>query len=251
MRSVTKILFLIIIFGVVNCTAFSQGGPPMLIDDPVPVEKGHWEINNGFILEHSASLDEFQMPLEDFNYGFNKNMHIKYEVPLILKHESGSPAIGGLGKSSIGVKWRFYNNERINFSISAFPAFSFNTLSSSAERGITEKGIEFTLPLSFLLVHHNSSYVVEIGRQFSSQNQGGWIYGSLYDIRFSEKADIAVEFFGNSDFKFTENEIFLNAGARINLSRHFNLMFSAGNNFIYHNAAENKFIAYLGLQIAL
>lgn len=223
----------------------------MLIDDPVPVEKGHWEINNGFIMEHSSGSDVFEMPLEDFNYGINSNMHIKYEVPFILMHESGSPAIGGLGKSSIGVKWRFYNNEKIGISISTFPAFAFNTLSSSSERGITEEGVEFTLPFSFLLVHHNSSYVVEIGREFSSLDQGCWIYGSLYDLRLSEKADIAVELFGNSDYKFTESEIFLNVGTRINLGKHFNLMFSAGNNFIYHNATENKFIGYLGLQLAL
>jgi hypothetical protein len=223
----------------------------MLTDDPVPVDKGHWEINNAFILEHTSSANMFEVPLEDFNYGISGNIHIKYEVPLICIHNYGSPLIGGLGKSSIGAKIRFYNNEKSKISFSAFPAFSFNIVSSSSERGITDEGIGFVLPVSFMIQRNNSSVVLEFGREFASRDQGGWIFGSLYNIRVSKIAELSAELFGTSDYKFIDNEIFINIGMRLNLSKRFNFLFSVGNNFIVHNSGENKFISYLGLQVDL
>jgi len=110
----------------------------MITDDPVTVEKGHWEINNAITYEHTASSDAFELPLEDFNYGLTDNIHLKYEVPFIILHNYGSRVIGGLGKSSVGAKWRFFENKKSKISISAFPAFSFNIPASSSERSITD-----------------------------------------------------------------------------------------------------------------
>ena len=245
-----KILTLTLtLFVVIQNSAFAQGGPPMLTDDPVPVDKGHWEINNALILEHTGNSDIFEAPLEDFNYGAFNNMHIKLEVPLIINHIAGSPTIGGLGKASFGSKWRFYNNEKSKVSVSMFPAISFNILKSSSERGITDDGVEFTLPFSFMVEKDKSSLVLEAGRQFSSKDQGGWIFGSLYNLEISKKTEVAVELFDNSDYKLRDNEILLNIGARYNFNKHLTLLVSAGNNFILHTSEENKFIAYLGLQV--
>lgn len=244
--SLTLILYLVL-----QNSILAQGGPPMLTDDPVPVEKGHWEINNAFTLEHTSNSDIFEAPLEDFNYGALNNMHIKFEVPLIINHIAGSPTIGGLGKSSFGSKWRFYNNEKSKVSVSMFPAISFNILKSSSERGITDDGVEFALPFSFMVEKDKSSLVLEAGREFASKDQGGWIFGSLYNLEVSKKTEIAMELFDNSDYKLRDNEVLLNIGARFNLNKHFTLLVSAGNNFILHNAEENKFIAYLGLQLSI
>ncbi len=251
MHGLIKILFILTLFLIVKHSIFAQGGPPMITDDPVTVDKGHWEINNAFILEHTSSSDAFQLPLEDFNYGLTDNIHIKYEVPFMLIHNTGSPVIGGFGKSSIGAKIRFYNNEKSKISLSVFPAFSFNTISSSSERGITDAGIEFVLPVSFLIERNNSAIVLEAGREFTSRDHGGWLFGSLYNIKISNRAELSAELFGNSDYKFISNEILFNIGTRINLSKHFNLLFSVGSNFILHTGPEDKFIGYLGLQLDL
>jgi len=57
--------------------------------------------------------------------------------------------------------------------------------------------------------------------------------------------------FGDPDYKFTTNEIFLNVGTRIKLSKYFNLLYSIGNNFLVHKNTENEFISYLALQLEL
>src|SRR5258706_8003817 len=158
MNNFFKIICILSFFLSANFSVHAQGGPPMVTDDPVTVEKGHWEINNALTWEHTSSSDAFETPLEDFNYGISDNIHIKYEMPIVLIHNEGSPVIGGIGKTSIGSKVRFYNNEKRHISFSTFPAFSFNILSSSSERGITDEGIEFVLPISFMIEHNNSSY---------------------------------------------------------------------------------------------
>jgi len=239
------------LFAIYQSLAFAQGGPPMLTDDPVPVDKGHWEINNAFTLEHTTNSDMFEAPLEDFNYGAFNNMHIKLEVPLIINHSVGSPTIGGIGKASFGSKWRFYSNEKSKISVSMFPAIAFNILKSSSDREITDDGFEFVLPFSFMVEKDKSSFVFEAGRQFTTKDQGGWLFGSLYNIELNKKTEVSLELFDNSDYKLKDNEVLLNIGARYNLNKYFTLLFSAGNNFILHNTEENKFIAYLGLQVSI
>lgn len=246
-----KIFFVILLLLFIkHDIIFAQGGPPMLTDDPNPVEKGHWEINSAFTLEHSHEIgDEFEVPLEDFNYGLSNSIQLKYEVPFILKHTFGSTIIGGLGKSNLGVKWRFLNNEKSEISISAYPQFIFNNLSSSTERGITEEGIELFLPIEFLKEFDNYSIDVELGRELESKDQGEWRFGLLYDRTLSKKVELASEVYEISDYTFKNNELFLNIGSRIILNDNFKLLFSVGNNFIIHNSDENKFIGYLGLQL--
>ena len=223
----------------------------MLTDDPVPVDKGHWEINNALTLEHTPNSDMFEAPLEDFNYGALNNMHIKLEAPLIINHVEGSPAIAGLGKASFGSKWRFYHNEKSKISVSMFPAIAFNILESSSERGITDEGVEFVLPFSFMVEENKSSFVFEAGRQFATKDQGGWLFGSLYNLEMNKRTGFSIELFDNSDYNLINNEMLLNIGARFNFNKHFTLLVSAGNNFILHNAEENKFIGYAGLQLSL
>ncbi len=240
------VLFIFIQFTII----FAQGGPPMLTDDPNPVEKGHWEINNAITLEHDHEIgEEFEVPLEDFNYGLSNSVQLKYEVPFILKHTFGSTIIGGLGKSNFGVKWRFLNNEKYRISISTYPQFLFNIIPASAEREITDKGIELLLPFELLKEFDNYSIAIEAGREFESKDQGEWKFGLLYDRTLSKKVGIAVEISGISDYTFKNNELFLNVGSRIILTEDSKLLFSVGNNFIVHNSDENKFIGYFGLQI--
>jgi hypothetical protein len=243
-------LFTVLIFLFFQSIIFAQGGPPMLTDDPVPVEKGHWEINNAIGLEHNHEIgDEFEVPLVDINYGLSNSIQLKYEVPFILKHTFGSILIGGIGKSNFGVKWRFLNNEKYKISISTYPQFLFNNTPVSSKREITEEGIELSLPFEFLKEFENYSIAMELARDFESKDQGEWRFGLLYDRTLSKRVEIGAEISGISDYTFKNNLIFFNAGSRIKLNEHFKFLLSVGNNFIVHNSEENKFIGYYGLQI--
>jgi hypothetical protein len=88
-----------------------RAGPPFVTDDPEPPPPGGWEINVPFILERTPGKTEMDAPLFDLNYGL-PNVQLKLEFPVEIVHEDGAGTAAGTGDLVLGVKWRFWNNER-------------------------------------------------------------------------------------------------------------------------------------------
>src|SRR5438128_2215140 len=85
----------------------AQGGPPMITDDTETVPTHHWEINTALTIEHTSTGTAYETPLMDINYGLNKRMQLKVEVPWVLIREHGMPGVSGSGDVNVGVRWRF------------------------------------------------------------------------------------------------------------------------------------------------
>ena len=100
-------VFSLMLLIITSATLFGQGGPPMITDDTETVPKGHFEINNGFTMERGTDGTLYSIPLIDFNYGLNKRMQLKIEMPYAAFHGIGQPTIHGPGNMNIGVRWRF------------------------------------------------------------------------------------------------------------------------------------------------
>jgi len=103
----------------VTIAARAQGGPPFRTDDPETPGNKHWEINFGWIGDRNPQAGAYQVPDFDINYGLGDRIQLKYEIPIAIEETRVQPAtvdgpalpgqaIGGLGESLLGIKWRFY-----------------------------------------------------------------------------------------------------------------------------------------------
>src|SRR4029453_16910449 len=98
----------------------AQAGPPFVTDDPEPPPPGGWEINVPFILERSPGKTEVDAPLFDLNYGL-PNIQLKLEIPVAIVHNDNDGTAAGAGDLLIGVKWRFFNNEKSQLQVGIYP----------------------------------------------------------------------------------------------------------------------------------
>lgn len=116
-------------------------GPPYLTDDPIPTDTGHWEIyaftgGEGF----GSALD--MGAGTDLNYGPVKDVQLTATLPLSFAHDPVTGWRSGAGDVEIGVKYRFFHDERSGVSAAIFPRVILPT-SSLATDGRTR----FLLPL--------------------------------------------------------------------------------------------------------
>src|SRR5437868_14345858 len=71
------------IVALAGACAPAYAGPPLITDDPEPVEKGHWEINIPYTLDLSARDENgkrtwtHETPLLDITYGVIEGVHAK------------------------------------------------------------------------------------------------------------------------------------------------------------------------------
>jgi hypothetical protein len=147
--------------------ALAQGGPPMVTDDPITVEKGHWENNLGFTFEHNGDEYVFEVPHEDLNYGLSEHIQLKAEIPFIINHlenNENNGTVSGFGELNLGVKWKIIDSKKADVKAGIYPQFSLNITSISSDKGLTDEGVEFFLPLSIQKDFGKSAFVIELAR---------------------------------------------------------------------------------------
>ena len=228
--------------------ASSQGGPPMITDDTETVPKGHYEINTGFTVEHGADGTLYGVPLVDFNYGLNKRMQLKIEIPNLLLHNNSQPQISGFGNMNIGVRWRFRDEtDKQRIALSIYPAFEFNTSQSSARRGIVDKGPEFLLPLQWQTQIGKLGINGDVGYRFK-RGQDEMIYGVVLGHDLNKRVELLGEVHGEGPTnRIGEHAEVINLGTRIGLTKHTTFLFSAGTSL--RRNFDPRFISYTGLQV--
>jgi hypothetical protein len=96
-----------------------HGGPPYVTDDPDPPPPGGWEINVPFILERTPGTTVMDAPLFDLNYGL-PNIQLKLEIPVRVVHGVNDGTAAGAGDLLLGVKWRFFNNDRTQVQLGVY-----------------------------------------------------------------------------------------------------------------------------------
>ena len=107
-------------------SAFAQGGPPMITDDPGTPGPGKWENNIAIAFEHRSDETSYDLPEIDLNYGVGEHIQLTLQTaPVLLKRDDHGP-IGGLGGTEAAVKWRFVDEEKSGFDVSMFPRMIFN-----------------------------------------------------------------------------------------------------------------------------
>lgn len=139
------------------------GSPPMVSDDTGTPGNGNWEINVMLAGDISKDSKTFELPLMDINYGIGDRLQLKYEVPYVVSWNAGFSETGegrtqqasGFSNSRVGLKYRFYDNDRSGLSLGVYPQVEFRTPGSKlegepdegGEGGVAEEGVTYTLPI--------------------------------------------------------------------------------------------------------
>jgi Putative MetA-pathway of phenol degradation len=235
------------LFGIGGLLAIhlAQAGPPFVTDDPEPPPPGGWEINVPFILERTPGETEMNTPLFDLNYGL-PNVQLKLEFPIEVIREDNNGAAAGAGDLLLGVKWRFLSTEQSQFQLGTYPQVLAPT--GNHARGLGQGRPAFVLP--FLAQKNWEKWTLygNIGYwwQGAHETRNYFYAGAVLEREINEQLELGVELFGNSPKEPGGSpEVAFTIGGTWKLSKHVNLLFSAGRDIIGDTTA----MGYLGLQI--
>ncbi len=227
-------------------SALAQGGPPLLTDDPGTPGDGNWELNLAVELVDGEDETEWAAPLVDLNYGVGERVQLKFEVPWLFLEESGHTR-DGLGPSSVGVKWRFYDAGEGGRSLSIYPQLEFPSPGSSADRGLVEDDTSLFLPVELVQPLGPVSMNVEVGYLVSDLGDEV-VLGVAVGRELTERLELVAEVWGAEPTSGGDGIWVANLGLRVDLQEGLALLVAGGTGVAgAHQEAEG--LGFLGLQM--
>jgi len=232
--------------------ATALGGPPLLTDDPDTPGPNHWEINVATMSEEISRGWLLATPLLDMNYGAGEHIQLKYQVQFneLVPAPGGGGVQAGMGNSLGGVKWRFLDQTNaFPVEISTYPQVEFVYPSSSATRGLADRGDNILLPIEVERQFKSVTMYSELGYLHNEYKPSGGWYGLAGEYELSEKFSLMGEFYGGFDRALEHNWLSLNLGFRRALVEHVALIGSAGPGLFGPQERAPAFQSYLALQL--
>jgi hypothetical protein len=233
--------------GGLSLTAWSQGGPPLVSDDPDTVPDGHWEINIAAIGSRTPGLKQLSVPDADINYGWGDDLQLKLDTPWLLSEQDGKPLQSGLGASQLGFKWRFVDQKTAGFSLSTYPQLTTNFAPSSYRRGITDAGETWFLPLEASIELAGYGLDGELGRYLSSIGGDAWATGLVVSRACAPQLECLAEI--RETFEPHSPQTLLNLGGRREIGDSLALLFALGHDFGATSRDRQTVLFYLGIQV--
>jgi hypothetical protein len=239
---------LVVLFAV-GAFAPARAGPPFNTDDPVPVDKGHWEVY-GFSGRIDTDGDRSGvLGGVEVNYGAAANLQLHLIVPASFDQPSGGKSRVGLGDLELGVKYRFFDPGEKSWApqIAVFPLVEVATgKASSGLSGGTERiYLPIWLEKDFgpWTTYGGGGYWINPG----TGNRNYWFVGWLLQRKITDKLAIGGEIFHQTRDEGDERDVTgFNAGFIYDFTEHYHLLFSAGRGV--QNISANRFAYYVGLQ---
>lgn len=222
-------------------------GPPIITDDTGTPGPGRWEMNMGLNVEKRSSQTAYQAPTLDLNYGVGEHIQLNYSVPWIVLHVGGN-TIAGLGDSEVAVKWRFLDQDRQGVDMSVYPRFIFNNPTSSADRGIVDKGTVFRLPFQMEKKVGILTVNPEVGHDFHQEGGDAWIYSLALKYTEVKGVELLAEIFGTVDNKFSNGQNAANIGVRKDVNENSSVHASVGTG-VGSRFDRTQLLSYVGIQV--
>jgi hypothetical protein len=227
--------------------AHSQGGPPMITDDPGTPGDGKFEINLSIAFEHRPGATSFDTPGIDINYGVGDRIQLTLQGgPVVLKR-SDHGAIGGLGGTEAAVKWRFIDDQKTGVTMSMFPRVLFNISQSAARRGLADDGTRFQIPFQFAKAFPGFDLDFEWGPLVGTVGPAEWLYGIVVAVDVSKTTGLMAELHGSSRTNFSDEELAINFGIRQQINQHCIFIGSLGHEL--RSPQTRALIGYAGVQL--
>jgi hypothetical protein len=126
--------------------ALSQGGPPLITDDPGTPGSRNWEINVAYTQSRYSYGTVYEIPHIDLNYGYGPNLQLKLEGPLTI-FNGPTANFASLGYTDWGVKWRFHEETKTTPALSTYPQILFVGNNGFSRLDVLDPGTDFFLPL--------------------------------------------------------------------------------------------------------
>jgi hypothetical protein len=227
-----------------GAAAPALAGPPYLTDDPVPTDTGHWEIYAFTAAEGRGSTLDDESGL-DLNYGPVKGIQLTATLPLGFSHAPGESWSAGTGDVELGVKYRFFNDQKHGLSAAIFPRAILPT-SSLVHGGKTR----FLLPLwvgkdfpGGTSVFGGGGYMINPG----AGNRDFWQAAIALTHDVSEKVSLGAEVARQgSDTIGGTAQTRAGVGSIVKLGGPYALLFSAGPTWADNRTGYHGYAA-LGL----
>jgi hypothetical protein len=211
-----------------HAKSFGEGGPPLIGDDPGTPGNGKWEINIAYPLLQTQTATTMDLGYIDANYGLGDHIELSYQGGVLLGKTSGQGWHGGYDNSLLGVKWRFLDQEKSGVDMSIYPQFGFNTTSSLGRLGLANSGLGAFFPVEIARTFGKWEFDAELGYQYQQHDRDQWAGGPIVGYLLNDRIELLAEARVVCDQDFRSNNLILDAGARVNLVEHVQLLFAAG-----------------------
>jgi len=181
-----------------DAVEMTVGSPPMHVDDTDTPGDRTWEINIGMEADWSRGERDLEAPIADLNYGIGDRLQVTYEVPYVWMHEDGdddeaAASANGVGDSTLGLKYRFYDNEERGLSFALYPQLRVRT--PGANREVSEGGTSVSLPLLMVSEFEHFSITADAGVEVSDEERR-WFAGAGLGWRLDERTALMAELAG-------------------------------------------------------
>jgi hypothetical protein len=235
-----------------SAACFAQGGPPLVTDDPIPVEKGHWEINLPVMWTGSASEQFMQVPYVDANYGAVEDIQLKVETGWAFSFQGSAGSKSGAGELLAGVKWRLVDQDKgAWWSLGIYPQYGFHYFFTSADPRISQPGNYALLPIMASKEIGRWGINPEVGYLFETQGSNKWFAGLVASYSPKKDFDLLTEVHFTTGFDGEGTVAFLNLGTRYPFSEEVVLLFAIGRTFLEFHDDSYQALGYLGLQLKI
>lgn len=229
----------------------AQGGPPYYTTDPGTPGPNSWEINLGYMPFLYNGSSTTHTPDLDVNYGIGERIQLTYESAWLRVQDGSAKPQYGLNQDQLGIKWRYYDNEKAGFAISVFPQLSINNPDHSVQRGLVPPGASLLLPMEFTKKVGPIDVNWEVGYNLVHRGPNGYIAGFIVGHDVTKKLEVDAEIFNSGSWRNTGNQDTLDGGLRYKLRPPFILLLMAGRSVTTARDTQPYFVGYFGVQILL
>jgi hypothetical protein len=236
-------------------------GPPFLTDDPVPVEPGHWEINNYSTGTFVKGASVGVLPGVDANYGAVENLQLHVQIPFAFSQWDGVSTQWGWGDVELGAKYRFLPANEKDWwpQIGIYPMLDLPTgnADSNLGTGRTHAFLPLWIQKDFgkWTTYGGGGYEINPG----PGNKNFWFLGWVLQYQITDSLALGGEVFhetaslaggpGNPGYPLgSKDTTGFNFGGTYDFDKTYHLLFSLGRG-LQNASATNAFSYYLALQV--
>jgi hypothetical protein len=237
--------FAVLAILVLVAAAPATAGPPYVTDDPVPTDRGHWEIYH-FVAGTRADSARGGEAGIDLNYGAADDLQLTAVLPLAYQQDPATRI--GRGTVELAAKYRFLNAHE--GSSLADVAFFPRVFLASAADGLGPRRTQLLLPvwvgrdLGTWSVFGGGGYQINPG----DGNRDFWTAGLAVTHAATRDITLGAEIYGRSaDAIGGRALVAANLGLAFALGSRWSLLASLGPG-LEHARAEGPYAFYLALK---
>jgi hypothetical protein len=238
--------------GLLFLASQAWAGPPYITDDPEPVDYNHWEVYGFSQGSHSRGETNGVTPSCDCNFGILPNVQLHFQPGAAFHGVSGAATNWGPGDTEFGLKYRFIEQDKNDWT----PSIAFYPLieapSGDARRGLGEGAVRTFYPL-WIQKDFGDWSTFGGGGFWINPGPGGarnfWFAGWVLQRKVTDSLALGVELFHQTPNVIGgQQSTGFNVGGVYDLSERYHLLASVGRG-LQHASETNAFSWYLGLQI--